>query len=78
MIDNLQRTESFNNQQALVAHLLEEARRQMLNYESERKKKVRIYFDIWSSIISSKADLKSKTAILTKKKVKKSFNNAKI
>ncbi|CAG2216605.1 FBXO21 [Mytilus edulis] len=39
VIDNLQRTESFDNRQALVAHLLEEARRQMLNYESERKKK---------------------------------------
>ncbi|XP_076108140.1 F-box only protein 21-like [Mytilus galloprovincialis] len=42
VIDNLQRTESFDNRQALVAHLLEEARRQMLNYESERKKKRKV------------------------------------
>ena len=40
VMENLQSTVSFDNRQALVGHLLEEARRQMLNYENERKKKV--------------------------------------
>lgn len=42
VVDNLENAQLQQNRQALVGHLLEEARRQMLNYESERKKKRKV------------------------------------
>lgn len=42
VMENLQRAPSFDNRQALISPLLEEAQRKMLNYELDKKKKKKV------------------------------------